>query len=79
MSSSQGWSPKDLCREVLETHVPEHRPILSQTLWNELVDTLRDKFQLSIDDLPVLHLYRRHAAWCDARTPGLTRLPRPRR
>ena len=60
-----GLVAEGLCREVIETHVPEHTPILSQALWNELVDTLRDKFQLSLDDLPVLHLYRRHAAWCE--------------
>jgi hypothetical protein len=50
-----GLLAEGLCREVIETHVPEHTPIQSQTFWNELVDTLRDKFQLSLDDLPVLH------------------------
>jgi len=43
-----GLVAEGLCRELIETHIPEHTPILSQTLWNELVGTLRDKFQLSI-------------------------------
>ena len=34
-------------------------------LWNELVVTLRRKFGLTLGDLPVLALYRRHANWCD--------------
>jgi putative PIN family toxin of toxin-antitoxin system len=54
-----------LCREILEIHVPEHTPILSQVLWDELVVTLRRKFSLTPDDLPILALYRQHAAWCE--------------
>jgi putative PIN family toxin of toxin-antitoxin system len=60
-----GLVAEGLCREVIETHVPEHTPILSQTLWNELVEKLRDKFQLTLDDLPLLRLYHRHATWCE--------------
>jgi uncharacterized protein len=45
--------------------VPEHTAILSQVLWDELVVTLRRKFGLTPDDLPILALYRQHAAWCE--------------
>ena len=54
-----------LCREILETHLPEHTPILSSILWDELVDPLRGKFGLRPDELPVLGLYRRLAEWCE--------------
>jgi putative PIN family toxin of toxin-antitoxin system len=54
-----------LCREILEIHVPAHTAILSQVLWDELVVTLRRKFGLTPDDLPILALYRQHAAWCE--------------
>jgi putative PIN family toxin of toxin-antitoxin system len=58
-----GLVSQGLCHEVLETHVPAHTPILSPTLWDELVLSLRDKFGLAAGDLPLLGLYRRHAAW----------------
>jgi uncharacterized protein len=60
-----GIVAEGLCREILEIHVPEHTAILSQVLWDELVVTLRRKFGLTPDDLPILALYRRHAAWCE--------------
>ncbi len=60
-----GIVAEGLCREILEIHVPEHSAILSQVLWDELVVTLRKKFGLTPEDLPILALYRQHAAWCD--------------
>ena len=54
-----------LCREILEIHLPEHEAILSQVLWDELLSTLRRKFGLAADDLPILALYRQHAQWPD--------------
>ena len=60
-----GIVAEGLCREILEIHVPEHDVILSQVLWDELVVTLRRKFRLTPDDLPILALYRQHAAWCE--------------
>jgi hypothetical protein len=59
-----GIVAEGLCREILEIHVPEHTVILSQTLWDELLATLRRKFGLTPDDLPILALYRQHADWC---------------
>ena len=60
-----GIVAEGLCREILEAHVPEHDVILSQVLWDELVATLRRKFGLTPDELPILALYRRHASWCE--------------
>lgn len=54
-----------LCREIVETHLPEHTPILCQPLWDELVGVLRTKFALEHDELPVLGLYRRLATWVE--------------
>jgi len=60
-----GIVAEGLCREILETHVPEHNVVLSQVLWDELATTLRGKFGLLAEDLPILALYRRHAMWCE--------------
>jgi putative PIN family toxin of toxin-antitoxin system len=60
-----GLVSQGLCHEVLETHVPAHTPILSPILWEELVQSLRDKFGLAAGDLPLLGLYRRHATWVE--------------
>lgn len=60
-----GIVAEGLCREILEIHVPEHTAILSHVLWDELVVTLRRKFGLTPDDLPILALYRQHASWCE--------------
>jgi putative PIN family toxin of toxin-antitoxin system len=57
-----------LCREIVEIHLPEHSPILSQPLWDELVRTLRAKFGLEPDELPLLGLYRRLATWVEPRS-----------
>lgn len=54
-----------LCREIIESHLPEHDAILSPALWQELLDKLQSKFQLTPDELPILHLYQRHALWCE--------------
>lgn len=54
-----------LCHEIVETHLPSHTAILSRVLWDELVEKLRDKFDLAVSDLPLLDLYRRHALWVD--------------
>ena len=62
-----GLVSQGLCHEIVETHVPAHTAILSQVLWDELVETLRDKFALEPDDLPLLSLYRRLAAWVEPR------------
>jgi putative PIN family toxin of toxin-antitoxin system len=61
-----GIVAEGLCREIVEIHLPEHQPILSRQLWEELVEKLADKFGLQPDDVPVLHLYRRHATWVEA-------------
>ncbi len=63
-----GIVAEGLCREILEIHVPEHTVILSQVLWDELVATLRRKFGLTPDDLPILALYRQHSTWCEPAT-----------
>jgi putative PIN family toxin of toxin-antitoxin system len=60
-----GIVAEGLCREILEIHVPEHTAILSPVLWDELMVTLRRKFGLTPDDLPILALCRQHAAWCE--------------
>lgn len=60
-----GLVAEGLCREILEIHIPEHMPILSEVLWDELVSTLRRKFGLTPDELPFLALYRQHAEWTD--------------
>lgn len=54
-----------LCREIIEIHLPEHDAILSPVLWQELLDKLQSKFQLTPDELPILQLYQRHAQWCE--------------
>ena len=72
-----GIVTEGLCREILEIHMPEYTAILSNVLWDELVSTLRKKFDLAPDDLPVLGLYRQHAEWCEptAMTEGVCRDP----
>ena len=60
-----GIVAEGLCREILEIHMPEHTAILSPVLWEELLATLRRKFGLTPDALPILALYRQHAAWCE--------------
>jgi putative PIN family toxin of toxin-antitoxin system len=60
-----GIVAEGLCREIVEDHIPAHTPILSQRLWDELVEKLQTKFDLNPDDLPVLGLYRRHATWVE--------------
>ncbi len=46
-------------------HLPDQTPILSRPLWDELIDTLKGKFDLDPDELPLLLLYRRHAVWVE--------------
>jgi putative PIN family toxin of toxin-antitoxin system len=58
-----GLVAEGLCREIVETLLPEHTPFLSDPLWHELVDTLAEKFDLTTADLPLLLLYRRLATW----------------
>lgn len=60
-----GIVAEGLCREILEIHLPEHDAVLSQALWDELLATLKRKFGLAVDELPVLALYRQHAEWCE--------------
>lgn len=45
-----GIVAEGLCREILETHMPEHEAILASVLWDELVEKLRRKFGLAPDD-----------------------------
>ena len=58
-----GLVARGLCQELIETHMPRHEAILSQVLWDELVRSLREKLGLEPEELPFLHLYRRHATW----------------
>ena len=41
-----GIVAEGLCHEIVETHIPQHTPILSQPLWDGLVAKLREKFDL---------------------------------
>jgi uncharacterized protein len=60
-----GLVSEGLCHEIIETHLPDHVAILSRVMWDELVETLRDKFDLGADELPLLDLYHRHATWVE--------------
>jgi putative PIN family toxin of toxin-antitoxin system len=60
-----GLVSEGLCHEVVETHLPDHIAILSRILWDELVEKLREKFGLSSNELPLLHLYHRLATWVE--------------
>jgi putative PIN family toxin of toxin-antitoxin system len=60
-----GILAEGLCREIVEIHLPEHTPILSRRLWDELVETLGEKFGLNPDSLPLLGLYHRLARWVE--------------
>ncbi len=60
-----GLIAEGLCREIVESHLPDHEPILSARLWDELVDALREKFGLDPDELLLLGLYRRLATWVE--------------
>ena len=60
-----GLVSEGLCHELVETHLPDHTAILSNRLWDELVDKLQDKFGLAAADLPLLHLYRQHATFVE--------------
>ncbi|HVF60084.1 MAG TPA: putative toxin-antitoxin system toxin component, PIN family [Thermoanaerobaculia bacterium] len=61
-----GLVAEGLCREIVEIHLPQHTALLSPWLWEELVTKLREKFDLGLDELPLLHIYRRHALWVEA-------------
>jgi uncharacterized protein len=60
-----GLVAQGLCHEILTLHVPQHRPILSRVLWDELTEKLSEKFGLDPKQLPLLALYRRHALWVE--------------
>jgi len=60
-----GLVAEGLCREIVETHLPTHEPLLSNPLWEELEAVLREKFELEPAELPVLELYRRRATWVE--------------
>ncbi len=60
-----GIVAEGLCREIVEDHIPEHTPILSRWLWDELVEKLQTKFDLDPLGLPLLGLYRRFATWVE--------------
>ncbi len=62
-----GLVAEGLCHEIIEVHLPNHTPILSQLLYDELIGKLREKFDLNPDALPLLHLYARFAAWFEPR------------
>lgn len=61
-----GLVARGLCHEILAQHVPQHEPILSRPLWEELTEKLREKFALVPAELPLLALYRKHATWVEA-------------
>jgi len=61
-----GVVAEGLCREIVETRLPDHEPVLSDPLWEELLGKLAEKFDLLLEDLPVLHLYRGLATWVEA-------------
>jgi putative PIN family toxin of toxin-antitoxin system len=61
-----GIVAEGLCRELVELHLPAHETVLSAPLFDELVATLERKFDLSIDELPVVSFYRRNATWVEA-------------
>lgn len=65
-----GLVAQGLCHEILAIHVPQHSPVLSGQLWDELVDKLREKFDLVPSELPLLALYRKHAIWVEAHALG---------
>lgn len=60
-----GILAEGLCREIVEIHLPDHTPILSSPLWNELVEALEEKLGLDADSLPLLGLYHRLATWIE--------------
>jgi putative PIN family toxin of toxin-antitoxin system len=60
-----GILTEGLCREIVEIHLPDHTPILSRRLWDELVKVLEEKFGLTPDGLPLLGLYHRLATWVE--------------
>jgi putative PIN family toxin of toxin-antitoxin system len=60
-----GLVSEGLCHEVVRAHLPEHTAILSRVLWDELVEKLRGKFDITAADLPLLDLYHRHATWVE--------------
>jgi putative PIN family toxin of toxin-antitoxin system len=60
-----GIVAQGLCREILETHLPAHTPLLSSGLWLELLRVMTEKLDIDPAALPVLALYRRHAVWVE--------------
>ena len=60
-----GIVAEGLCREIVEEHIPDHITILSNRLWNELVEKLKTKFDLDANDLPLLGLYQRLSVWVE--------------
>lgn len=72
-----GVVAEGLCREIVESHLPDHTPVLSHRLWEELAEVLRAKLGLEPDDLPVLGLYQRLATWVEpvATEPPVCRDP----
>lgn len=54
-----------LCREIVEIHLPDHTPVLSPPMWDELVEVFATKFGLAVDELPLLALYRRLSVWVE--------------
>jgi putative PIN family toxin of toxin-antitoxin system len=57
-----GIVAEGLCRELVEVHLPQHEAVLSEPLFEELSEVLRNRFELDADELPIVRLYRRHAA-----------------
>ena len=60
-----GLVAQGLCYELVEVHLPQHEAILSPGLWDELLTTFDEKFDLGEDELPFLALYHRHATWVE--------------
>ena len=60
-----GIIAEGLSREIVEVHLPRHTPVLSTWLWDELLEVIEQRFDLVVDALPALGLYRRLAEWVD--------------
>jgi putative PIN family toxin of toxin-antitoxin system len=56
-----GLATEGLCRDIVKRCLPGFELFASRALLEELVETLREKFRLSPDDLPLLEIYENHA------------------
>jgi hypothetical protein len=47
-----------LCRDIVKRRLPRVELVTSRALLDELARTLSDKFDTSLDDLPLFQVYR---------------------